>query len=703
MKKILLLTICLISITAFGQFAIDFDAKIATRNIDPNPGKRIEKLTNQSLKPRAYTESYFLNSAYLNQPTARDNNAGPFVVTFGKLNRRWDNSNRGTMKDLLQYVGNNGSIYHIFGFNQTSNKYVYNTINISKTTLKIDSIEFPFFYDRKVNTTDSIIVSLYDLSDVTIPNNQTNNGTPVTISYNGTPLYRQAIAITAPIPTNDTFNFQTPYPYTNYLIKPNLTLPAGKAFAFRVEFDGDTANYFNPIFDMYDECSTGCVATRAYFPNTTGYLNYIFNSNPPFNFSGAMNRQSMFACQNPSDDCSYYYYQSYRANYYVTSTTDFNVNIDPVSNVRGCAGTTLALASSYSGLDTVHKVSFLWKASRGTFDNGKDTITSVGPTYTFDTMGGFVSIILTGTATNSEVASDTIILENWSMNPVLTTSGKISCDPKDSIRMSLANSAAVGINSQMLTAYDGITTLNLATNLNHLNQYFSLRYEWSGTGLYPRTDTTFTNTKTGGTFNLKITNFIGCTKTISRTFLSTASLPTLDFSFSPNSNICPNKDVNFTVASSSVRSGWTYRWSETSSSLNTDGETITHSFPTGGIKSVRLSADSSGCKANDVSKNVTILAATDAKCKTSITSASIDNIDVFPNPVRDGKLFIQNSGNQAYSFRITDMLGKVVSSDKSNTGKDGLIDLSNSPNGIYFIEIDSKGEKIVKKIVLNKQ
>lgn len=703
MKNFLLLTISLISLTVFGQIGVDFDTRQLQKHIDPNPEKHIRKVSNRNLTPRGFTESYMLNSAFFNQPTARDNNAGPYIMTSGRLNRRWGNTNTGTMKDLLQYMGNDGYIYHIFGFQTQTSKYVYNTINLSKTTLRIDSIEFPFFYDRKVNTVDSIIISLYDLSDITIPNAQTNNGTPVSLSYNGVPLYRQAIAVTSSIPTTDTFKFTTPYPFTNYLIKPNLTLPAGKAFAFRVEFDGDTANYFHPIFDMYDECNNGCVATRAYTPNTTGYLNYTSNSNPPFNFSGAMNRQSMFVCQNSTDDCTWYYYQSYRASYYVTSTTDFNVNIDPITNVRGCAGTTLAMVSSFSGLDTVHKVSFLWRASRGTFENGKDTITSGGPTYTFDTTGGFVSIILKGTATNGEIASDTAFLENFSMNPTLTTVGKISCSPNDSVRMSIANSAAVGINSALVNGYDALTTLNLATNLNHLNQFFAIKYEWTGTGLYPRTDTAFTNTKTAGTFNLKITNFVGCTKTISRNFVNTANPPVLDFTFAPATNICQNKDVVFTVANSSIRSGWNYDWSESTTSLASSGQSVTHQFSSSGVKSVKLNADSSGCKAVEVSKSVNVIANTDSRCKTSIGNATSDNIQIFPNPVRDGKLFVQNDASQSLTFKVTDMLGKVISSDKLGSNSNGQIDLSNSPNGIYFVEIEGKGDRVIKKVIVDKQ
>ena len=59
--------------------------------------------------------------------------------------------------------------------------------------------------------------------------------------------------------------------------------------------------------------------------------------------------------------------------------------------------------------------------------------------------------------------------------------------------------------------------------------------------------------------------------------------------------------------------------------------------------------------------------------------------------------------NTVLSYKVTDMLGKVVSADKLVSNKDGQIDLTNVPNGIYFIELDSKGDKMIKKIVVDKQ
>lgn len=703
-KIILLIQLIILSLNIFGQYSL-VEPK-PTFHKEENQSKSVKKYF-RNLNSRAFTESYFLNYGFANQPEATDKNSGPSIVTFMKLNRNYSNSDRGTLSDLLQYVGRNGELYHIYAFNNTTSKYVYNTIDITKTTLKIDSLSVPFAYTRKNNTVDSIIISLYDLSNITIPNSTTNNGTPISLTYTGAPLYRNAIPVTAAIAYTDTFNFSggTTFPYTDYLIKPNLTLPAGKAFAMRVEFVGDTANYFQPIFDTYDEC-TNCVATQAYIENTTGYLNYIFPSTPPFNFSGALNRQLMFACNEPQN-CAYYFPQTLRTSYYVTSTTQFNVKIDPVSNIRGCQslGSTLDLAASYSGLDTVHKVTFKWRATGGKFDNGFDTITSTSPTYTFDTVGGFKSIILTGTATNGEVASDTIGIENWSMNPVLTATGKISCSTQDSLKLAIINSAAVGINTQLVTAYDALTTRNLSTNLNDLNGYFGIKYSWGGTGGYPRTDTTFIYSKTAGTFTLTVTNFVGCQKVLSYNAINTAtSIPTLDFTFTPSTNICQNKDVNFKVTAAATRTGWTYSWKDGATAFtNSPGTDIIQVFTTAGSKTIYLNADSGACKATQVSKTLTVIASTVSPCKSSISESISDNIKVYPNPVRNGEVFIQNELNSLLSIRVTDMLGKVITTDKIAGNKTNPIDLSNAPNGVYFIELEGKNDRTIKKIIVDKQ
>jgi hypothetical protein len=713
MKKVVLLVILVISFVLVSKSQkFNFDETKPKLLKALNSSKVTELYLKKGLKPRSFSEKYLLNYSFTNQPFAFDLSSGPITVTFMKLNRNYSNSDRGTLKDLLQYYGSNGELYHIFG--ASSSKYVYKTIDITKTSIKIDSIFTPFAYFRKNNTTDSMVLSIYDLSNVTIPNATTNNGTPISITYNNAPLYRSAIAINSAIAYTDTFNFTggTTFPYTDYKFSPNISIPAGKAFGIRLEFVGDTGNYFQPIFDMYDECQN-CVVTRAYIPNTTGYLNYIFPSTPPFNFSGALNRQGMFACSEPQN-CNYYYPQTFKSSVFVTSTTAFNVKIDPVSNIRGCNTTVLNINSSYTGLDTAYSVRMLWRATGGKFENGFDTFTGPSAKYTFDSVGGFISIILKGTGSNNETASDTIGLENWSMNPSLTSAGKITCLSQDSIKLSIANTAAVGINSSMVTAYDAITTRNLVSSLNDLNAYFGLTYTWSGAGLYPRIDTTFTYTKTAGNKDLTIKNFVGCTKTVSYNAINSAATPPiLDFTVSPKVNtaaspieVCQNVEITFTTTSSATKNGWNYTWKEGSTAFSSTGASVTRTFTTAGTnKSITINADSGGCVSAPVSKSINVLASTSVpKCKSSISNSNLsDNITIFPNPVKEGIMNVKNESSLAVSIKVTDIMGKTVSKDNLNAAKTGPIDLSNLNNGVYFIEIESKNDRIVRKVIVDKQ
>jgi hypothetical protein len=118
---------------------------------------------------------------------------------------------------------------------------------------------------------------------------------------------------------------------------------------------------------------------------------------------------------------------------------------------------------------------------------------------------------------------------------------------------------------------------------------------------------------------------------------------------------------------------------------------------------VSLSSSFGSCNAVPVTKTVVVKAATATGCGASISSVNSNDIQIFPNPVRDGKLFVQNDMNQNYSYRVTDMLGKVISADKLGSNKDGQVDLSKAPNGIYFIEFEAKGDRIIKKIIVDKQ
>jgi hypothetical protein len=340
-----------------------------------------------------------------------------------------------------------------------------------------------------------------------------------------------------------------------------------------------------------------------------------------------------------------------------------NLNVNP-NKVSFCANEKVILFPDIKG--GKEPFTYNWTATSGTIDNPTDPAIelSLGST------NSNVKLVIKDANGDSLVLTRTVTISNLSVSISPSKTALVGC-----------------IDSAILTA--------------NVTGGTGSQYSWSSGGSTSNKLTV----KNAGTYTVTVTSTAGCTATATSPAISSSfSAPALDFSFTPSTNICPNKDVEFKVASSALRLGWVYNWSETSTSLATSGETITHAFSSSGTKAVKLNADSAGCKASEVSKNVTVLAATSTQCnKVSIALAENDNLKIFPNPVRDGKVYIQNDLNQSLTYRVTDMLGKVIASDKLSTNKDGHIDLSNAPNGIYFIELDSKGERMIKKIVVDKQ
>lgn len=76
-------------------------------------------------------------------------------------------------------------------------------------------------------------------------------------------------------------------------------------------------------------------------------------------------------------------------------------------------------------------------------------------------------------------------------------------------------------------------------------------------------------------------------------------------------------------------------------------------------------------------------------------------INVYPNPA-NGLLNITINGIQAEAdFYLTDILGQVVYSDKQKMVNEGFretINIESLPSGVYFLDIESNGQRVVKKV-----
>ena len=106
-------------------------------------------------------------------------------------------------------------------------------------------------------------------------------------------------------------------------------------------------------------------------------------------------------------------------------------------------------------------------------------------------------------------------------------------------------------------------------------------------------------------------------------------------------------------------------------------------------------ADANGCTSNSATQYINV---------TSVLKIGAeDEITVHPNPSRDGKFFVlYNKSTSAISYKVYDAkAGLKLAGKFSNnlSGERGMIDLSNYPAGIYYLELNESKQtyKLVKQ------
>ena len=84
--------------------------------------------------------------------------------------------------------------------------------------------------------------------------------------------------------------------------------------------------------------------------------------------------------------------------------------------------------------------------------------------------------------------------------------------------------------------------------------------------------------------------------------------------------------------------------------------------------------------------------------QSSNTTELFSNIDLFPNPT-SGLVNLRGVSNS--TVKIMDILGKEIQSANILTDT-YILDLSKEENGIYFIQINTNEEQILKKLILSR-
>ncbi len=83
-----------------------------------------------------------------------------------------------------------------------------------------------------------------------------------------------------------------------------------------------------------------------------------------------------------------------------------------------------------------------------------------------------------------------------------------------------------------------------------------------------------------------------------------------------------------------------------------------------------------------------------------LANINTSGLSVYPNPVND-QLTIQTENELSNATAvIIDLFGRVVLQDKLNTQQTNL-NTSNLNSGVYFLQINAAGKRVMKKFVKN--
>ena len=89
---------------------------------------------------------------------------------------------------------------------------------------------------------------------------------------------------------------------------------------------------------------------------------------------------------------------------------------------------------------------------------------------------------------------------------------------------------------------------------------------------------------------------------------------------------------------------------------------------------------------------------------TRLMNSSIANLDVYPNPSRDVlNVTFTNKEKQTVTVKVINLIGEEIFTENLTefVGQyTKVIDMSNQPKGVYFLEITTSTGGINKKIVL---
>ncbi len=99
---------------------------------------------------------------------------------------------------------------------------------------------------------------------------------------------------------------------------------------------------------------------------------------------------------------------------------------------------------------------------------------------------------------------------------------------------------------------------------------------------------------------------------------------------------------------------------------------------------------------DEIRVGTTFAAVTPANLST--TKNEISGLKIYPNPVKDGVLYIDTQVNAEKNVAIFDVLGKQVVNVSTTSN---AVNVSNLKDGVYFVKITETGKTATRKLVIN--
>lgn len=319
------------------------------------------------------------------------------------------------------------------------------------------------------------------------------------------------------------------------------------------------------------------------------------------------------------------------------------------TNANGCVNSAVRSVS-------LHVLPTISVSGSGTVCEGSPTsLLASGSAISFTWSNGLVGNLVTVSPTVSTIYTVTGMGVNGCLN---SATQLVFVNSLPSVLINVSNTLVCQGDGVVLTA-SGAST-----------------YSWSGavvnnTMFYPSTTASYSVTGTG-------TN--GCKNTATVQIII-QPLPTVSIVSNPSGPVCSGESVTLTASGANV-----YSWSTGSvTPFAVVAPSVTTQYQVTGT-------DANGCDATAA------FTQTINTCLSILNLKPDSDLRVYPNPTK-GKVQLVNTSGVVKRFELTSSLGVVMLHGETSSSASTSIDLSNYPNGIYFIKTETPGSTGIIKII----